>query len=98
MKKPKHHILVCASFRGKEPKGVCHAKGALGLLPYIEEEVIDRNLDVLVSSTSCLKGCDDGPTLVVYPEGHWYGNVDEEAVDDILDALEQGGVAEGYLL
>lgn len=98
MKKPKRHILVCASFRGKEPKGVCHTKGAMGLLPYIEEEIIDRGLDALVSSTSCLKVCDDGPVLVVYPEGHWYGNVDEEAVDEILDALEDGGVAEKYIL
>ncbi len=45
----------------------------------------------MVSSTSCLKACDHGPVLIVYPEGTWYGKVDEEIVDEILDALEEGG-------
>ena len=98
MEKPRYHILVCSSFRGTEPKGVCHQKGAQGLLPYLESEIADRGLDALVSSTSCLKVCDSGPVLVVYPEGHWYGGVCEEAVDAVLDALEEGGVAEEYLL
>lgn len=98
MKKPQYHILVCSSFRGSEPKGVCHAKGAQGLLPYLESELADRGLDALVSSTSCLKVCDNGPALVVYPQGDWYGGVDEEAVDAILDALAEGTAATEYLL
>ncbi|THB79610.1 MAG: (2Fe-2S) ferredoxin domain-containing protein [Desulfobacteraceae bacterium] len=101
MEKPKKHILVCASFRPSgEPKGKCHRKGALDFLPYIENEIIDRGLDgVIVSSTCCLKMCDDGPVMVVYPDNLWYGNVDsEEAIDDILDAIEDGVVAEEYAL
>lgn len=98
MDKPAHHFLVCASFRGTGPKGVCHQKGAQGLLPYLAAEIADRGLDALVSSTSCLCACDEGPVLVVYPMGHWYGRVDEAAIDAILDALEGGGVAEEYLL
>lgn len=98
MEKPKNHILVCGSFRGTEAKGVCHQKGALGLLGYIENEIIDRALDAMVSSTGCLKACDHGPVLVVYPEGDWYGKVDETAVDAILDALENGGKADEYLI
>ncbi|NTU60278.1 MAG: (2Fe-2S) ferredoxin domain-containing protein [Deltaproteobacteria bacterium] len=98
MTKPQFHILVCSSFRGTEPKGVCHAKGAQGLLPYLESELADRGLDALVSSTSCLKVCDSGPALVVYPQGHWYGGVTEEGVDAILDALEAGGTADEFLL
>jgi (2Fe-2S) ferredoxin len=98
MEKPKYHLLVCSSFRGTEPRGVCHAKGAQGLLPYLESEIADRGLDALVSSTSCLKACDEGPALAVYPAGHWYGGVTEQAVDAILDALEAGGVAQEYLL
>ncbi|MBI5439634.1 MAG: (2Fe-2S) ferredoxin domain-containing protein [Deltaproteobacteria bacterium] len=98
MKKPTYHILVCSSFRGTEPKGVCHAKGAQGLLPYLESELSDRGIDALVSSTSCLKVCDNGPALVVYPQGHWYGAADEESIDAILDALADGDTAEEYLL
>jgi (2Fe-2S) ferredoxin len=100
MDKPTHHILLCASFRvGGDPKGVCHKKGSVDLLPYIEEEVLDRGLDALVCSTGCMKQCDSGPVMVIYPENHWYGNVDsQEAVDAILDALEDGEVCEDYSL
>jgi len=98
MEKPEYHILVCASFRGTEAKGVCHQKGAQTLLPYLESEIIDRALDAMVSSTSCLKACDHGPALVVYPQGDWYGNVDEEAIDAILDAIEDGEQATDYLI
>ena len=101
MEKPKKHILVCASFRPSgEAKGKCHRKGSLDFLPYIENEIIDRGLeDVIVSSTCCLKMCDDGPILVVYPDNIWYGNVEtEEAIDDILDAIEEGQVAQEFVL
>ncbi len=101
MEKPKHHIVVCASFRPSgEAKGKCHRKGSLDYLPYIENEILDRGLeDVIVSSTCCLKMCDEGPVMIVYPENQWYGNVDsEDAVDDILDALEAGVIAMDYAL
>jgi (2Fe-2S) ferredoxin len=101
MQKPSHHILVCASFRtGGEPKGICHKKGSHEFLGYLESELADRGLDdVVVSSTGCLKVCDNGPALVVYPENVWYGNVEsEDAIDTILDALEEGGVAEEYVI
>lgn len=100
MEKPTHHILVCASFRVTgEPKGLCHKKGSTGFLQYIEEEVLDRGLDVLISTTGCLKQCEKGPVMVIYPEGYWYGGIDnEEKIDEILDALEDGEAAEAYAL
>ena len=101
MTKPGHHIFVCGSFRASgEPQGVCSKKGALGLVPYIEGELADRGLsDVMVSMTSCLKVCDRGPAMVIYPENHWYGGIEsEDDVDNILDALEDGEVAQDYVL
>jgi len=97
--KPTHHFLVCQSFRAKgEPKGVCHKK-ANGLVQYLEEGILDRGLDALVTTTGCLKQCDDGPIMVIHPLTYWYKGVEtEEAVDEILDALEQGKPAEDYLL
>lgn len=101
MEKPKTHILVCASFRPTgEPKGKCHRKNSLEFLPYIENEIIDRGMeDVIVSSTCCLKMCDEGPVMVIYPENTWYGRVNsEEAIDEILDAIEDGEVASSCLI
>jgi (2Fe-2S) ferredoxin len=99
MGKPAHHIFVCCSFRGTEAKGKCIKKESLEFIPYIEEEIADRGLDAMVSSTGCLKYCEEGPVLVVYPQGYWYGGVkSKDAVDEILDALEEGRPAEGYLI
>jgi predicted metal-binding protein len=68
MEKPEHHIFVCMSFRGLEPKGKCIRKNAPELLGYLESELADRGMNnVMVSTTGCLKLCDNGPIMVVYP-------------------------------
>jgi len=99
MAKPQYHILVCNSYRvSGEPQGVCNKKGAINLLQYIEQEVIERGLDVLVSSTGCLKVCGKGPVMVVYPNAWWYGELNEDKIDDILQCLEQDKPREEYLI
>lgn len=100
MKKPDHMILVCASFRvAGDPKGVCHKKGSTGLLQYMEEEILDRGLDCLIVTTGCMKQCDSGPVMVIQPDNIWYGGVEsEDAVDAVLDALEDGSPASDYEL
>lgn len=100
MSKPEHHLFVCGSFRASgESQGVCHRKESMNLLSYLQSEVQDRMLSgVEICATGCMNMCTKGPVLIDYPSGHWYGNVDEEAVDAILDAIEDGGVAEEYLL
>lgn len=96
---PQRQILVCQSFRkGGDPKGVCH-KSTDGFLQYLEEEILDRGLDVLVTATSCLKQCESGPIMVVQPENWWFKGVDSEAaIDAILDGLEAGEPCADHLL
>ncbi len=99
MNKPTHHIFVCGSFRPTGAQGVCHKKDSSALLQYFEQEAADRGLEgVMVSSTGCMKLCDHGPVVVVYPEASWYGPVNEAAADAILDAIENGGAADDFLL
>lgn len=99
MQKPDHHIFVCASFRGTEAKGKCIKKESLQLIPYLEEELADRGINAMVSSTGCLKLCEEGPVMVIYPQAYWYrGIADTDVVDEILDALEEGKPAEKYIL
>lgn len=100
MKKPDYHILVCNGYRvSGEAQGFCTKAGAADHLQYIAEECADRDLDVVVSTTACLNLCSQGPIMVIHPNNVWYGGVDsEEKIDEILDALEEGGVAEDYLI
>ncbi|MBN2010519.1 (2Fe-2S) ferredoxin domain-containing protein [candidate division KSB1 bacterium] len=89
MQTPEYHIFVCNSFRvSGEPQGICNKKGAVDLLQYLENEILDRGLDAMISSTGCLKACEHGPIMIIYPKGWWYGGVTENKIDDILDALE----------
>ncbi|MBM9537733.1 (2Fe-2S) ferredoxin domain-containing protein [Desulfobulbus alkaliphilus] len=92
-------ILVCQSFRVKgDPKGICH-KQTDGFLQYLEEELLDRGMDVQVIATGCLKQCEQGPILVVQPENWWYKGVNSTAIiDAILDGLEDGSPVDEYLL
>ena len=99
MEKPDYHIFVCNSFRvSGEPQGICNKKDAPSLLAILEEEILDRDLDAIVSTTGCLKVCDRGPAMVIYPQNWWYGNVSEDNLDDIMDALEEGEAYEELLI
>jgi (2Fe-2S) ferredoxin len=90
MKKPTYHFFLCNSFRANgEPQGVCNRKGAPDLLQYLQNEVADRGLDAIVSTTSCLNVCEHGPIMVVYPNELWYHELTEQKIDEILDALEE---------
>lgn len=100
MEKPKYHIFVCGSFRvSGGPQGVCFKKGG-ALIPYIEEGVRERDIEgVMITMTGCLKVCDRGPAMVIYPQNWWFGKVEsEDAVDAILDGLAEGKPAEEYLI
>lgn len=99
MIKPDYHLFVCNSYRvSGEPQGVCNKKDAVELIQFLENEVVDRDLNAVVSSTGCLKVCTEGPVMVVYPQGWWYGKLDEEKLDEILDAMEDGEPCEDYLI
>ncbi len=99
MATPERLIIVCQSFRvAGDKKGICH-KQTEGFLQYLEEEILDRGLDCMVTATTCLKFCDSGPVMVIQPENWWFGKVDsEEAIDIIMDGLEDGEAATEYLL
>lgn len=88
-----HHIFVCCSFRGNgAPQGTCNKKGSVNYLPYLEEEISDRDMGgTQVTATGCLQVCDRGPAMVVYPENWWFGDINgEDDIDAVLDSIESG--------
>ncbi len=99
MKRPMYHILVCNSYRvAGAAQGFCNKNGSSDLVRYISEECADRGLDVVVSTTACLNVCSQGPVMVIHPLNYWYGAINEERIDSILDALEEGKPVEEYLI
>ncbi len=46
---------------------------------------------VLRSKVDCLRICEQGAIAVVYPEGTWYGGLDTDKIDRIIDEHLVGG-------
>jgi len=91
MQVPAKHFFVCNSFRlTGDAQGVCNKKSAVSLLQYLNDEIISRGIDGMVSSTGCLKVCDRGPVMIVQPDNVWFGKMSEERIDEILDGIEKG--------
>jgi (2Fe-2S) ferredoxin len=60
-----------------------------------ELEKHDLFADIMVTGTFCMGPCQQGPTVVVYPEGIWYGGVTAGDVSEIVQQhLQQGAPVE----
>lgn len=83
-----HHIFVCCNQR--EPghsRGCCDPEGSEALRNCFKAELKQRGLGPLVraNSAGCLDQCERGPTVVIYPQGIWYGNVQTTDIPRIID-------------
>lgn len=84
----KHHIFVCTSCRmNGQQKGFCYSKESVDIVQRLIEAIEDLDLsgEVMITNTGCFGICNQGPIMVVYPEGIWYGAVTEEDVDKIVE-------------
>ena len=102
MPKPKYHIVVCTNARPPgHPKPSCGSAGSAQLLMAFNMGLMQRGImpgDVLVTGSSCLGPCEQGPTVVVYPEGTWYTFVDNGDIDEIVEShLKNGQIVERLL-
>ncbi|MBF0192811.1 MAG: (2Fe-2S) ferredoxin domain-containing protein [Magnetococcales bacterium] len=86
--KLKHHLFVCMNQRpAGHPRGSCGGAGAGSVFEALMAEVEKRGLfeQIMVTGTFCMGPCDKGPTVVVYPDGVWYGGVKPKDIPEIFD-------------
>lgn len=85
------HIFVCTQ---QKPEGVtsCAASASLAILDALDRDLQARGLDadVQLTTSGCMGLCDEGPVMVVYPEGVWYRRVQKPDVPDIVNSLANG--------
>ena len=93
------HVFFCTNQR--EPgEDCCNNFGAQKMRDYVKDKVKALGLStddnqVRINTAGCLGRCDEGPVLVVYPEGVWYTYVDERDLDEIIEEhLRNGCVVE----
>ena len=90
----RHHVFVCENLRPEgDPRGSCGAKGSASIRQAFQSELKKRNLKTVVraNASGCLDACAHGPSVVVYPEGVWYGGVTPADVPEIVDRHLVGG-------
>ena len=79
IKRYRKHVLVCG---GSD----CAERDGEGLLAALRAEVKRRHLaGIKVSKSGCLGQCEEGPHLVVYPEGVWYSGIGREDLAAIVE-------------
>ena len=96
------HVFVCENERASgHPRGCCAAKGARDVRARLKRLIHAHGLEdrVRANQSGCLDQCERGVTVVVYPEGVWYGGVTVDDVDEIFQShLVHGVVVERLLM
>lgn len=93
----KRHVFFCTNLRpegGDRPS--CGRCGSAALREFAKQRVKELELagkgGVRVNTSGCLDRCEEGPAVVVYPEGTWYTYVDEEDVEEIVTSHLRDGI------
>jgi len=88
MAEVKKQIFICLNQREEgHPRGCCDPTGQGELQCLFKTKLAQRGLDLVRANKSgCLDQCELGPTVVVYPEGIFYGGVHPEDVDEIIES------------
>jgi (2Fe-2S) ferredoxin len=87
----KHHVFFCLNERDEgASRPSCGRQDAQAMQEYAKKCVKALGLsgkgEIRINKAGCLDRCDEGPVLVVYPEGVWYTYVDKSDIDEIIES------------
>jgi (2Fe-2S) ferredoxin len=100
----KYHVFFCLNQRGPDAdRPSCANCGAEKMQEHAKKRVKQLGLagpgKVRINKAGCLDRCEQGPTVVVYPEGTWYTYIDESDIDEIVEShLKNGKIVERLLI
>ena len=87
-----YHVLVCTQ---EKPEGVksCSAACSGDVLAALHRDLDKAGIadKVQVTTCGCLGLCDEGPVMIVYPDGIWYRQVNAPDVPEIVSSHLQAG-------
>ncbi len=87
----KHHVFFCLNERDEgASRPSCARQDAVAMQEYAKKRVKALGLsgkgEIRINKAGCLDRCEEGPVLVVYPEGIWYTFIDKSDIDEIIDS------------
>jgi (2Fe-2S) ferredoxin len=85
--KYKKHIFICTNQRDSS-RPSCGEQNGMDLIGKFKEEMgkLGLHKTMRVQKAGCLDICDFGPSVVVYPDGIFYGHVKQEDVLEIVES------------
>src|SRR5947208_2452468 len=89
MPKYEKHIFICINQRdAASPRGCCDPEGSAGLQRLFKQKLAERGLKqrFRANKSGCLDQCEHGPNMVVYPDAVWYGGVQADDLDEIIES------------
>lgn len=93
----KKHIFICTNQRAPGARVCCGEEHGSALTAEFKKIMNSKGMtaDMRAQRTGCCELCEQGPIVVVYPEGVFYGNVQLADVDEIIsEHLENDRVVE----
>ncbi len=88
------HVFICTNERElADSRGCCAEKGAAEVAAAFKKQLYAHGLKRIVrpNKAGCLDQCAHGVTVVVYPDGVWYGGVTVPDVEEIIECHILGG-------
>lgn len=89
----RHHVMLCC---GKQ----CEPEEDRALFQYLKQRIAEEGLEsgeaaVRANRAGCLGVCEQGPIMVVHPDGVWYYNLNRVNIDQIIEEhFKQGKIVE----
>jgi (2Fe-2S) ferredoxin len=84
----KKHVFVCENTRDeKDSRGSCSHKGSSQFREILKETISEKGLKskIRINKAGCLGTCNQGISMVIYPDGIWYGKVSEQDIEEIVE-------------
>ena len=91
-----HHVFFCTNEReGKDARPSCGKHCGADAMKHAKDRIKALGLNgpgkVRINKAGCMERCEEGPVLVVYPQGTWYTFIDNSDIDEIIESDLVGG-------
>lgn len=84
-----HHVFFCCNQRPPGARTCCNDKGATQARDYAKKRIKQLGLaapgKARVNMAGCMERCEEGPCMVIYPQGTWYTYAGESDVEEIIE-------------